>query len=83
MGRSTRLRIRLLGREAAAAALVEPLGAGGIAVEPADLATVIDESQHYPYFVQVWGEALWDAVSAAAAPVVTAGTVEKAASRDS
>ena len=56
VGRSEELRIRLLDRAAAEAALVEPLKASGIAIEPEALAAVIDESQRYPYFVQVWGE---------------------------
>ena len=79
VGRSEELRIRLLERGAAEAALVEPLKASGIAIEPEALATVIEESQRYPYFVQVWGGALSRAVSAAGAPArITPETVEAA-----
>ena len=78
VGRSRELRIRLLERTAAAAALVEPLKASGIAIEPEALAAVIDESQRYPYFVQVWGDALLEAATADGAAAITPKTIEAA-----
>ena len=39
-------------------ALVGPLQDKGIGFDPDALARVVDESQHYPYFIQLWGEAL-------------------------
>ena len=39
-------------------ALVGPLQDKGIGFDPDALARVVDESQHYPYFIQLWGKAL-------------------------
>ena len=54
-----RLGIGLLSDAAARAALVEPLVAHGKEIDADALATVIDDSQRYPYFIQLWGDALW------------------------
>ena len=78
MGRSRELRIRLLDRASAEAALVEPLRAGGLDIKPKALAAVIAASQHYPYFIQVWGDALFEAAAAASAAAITPETVEAA-----
>ena len=53
--RSAEMRIRLLDRDAAEAALVESLCANGISIDQDVLAAVIDASQRYPYFIQEWG----------------------------
>ena len=52
-----------IGRLSAAAvreALVEPLGAHGASIDTDALDSVVEHSQHYAYFVQLWGEALWN-----------------------
>ena len=54
-----RLGIGLLGATAARAALVEPLAAHGVGIDAGALDTVVEDSQRYPYFIQVWGRALW------------------------
>ena len=54
-----RLGIGLLSEAAARAALVEPLAAHGESIDADALAMVVEESQRYPYFIQLWGEALW------------------------
>ena len=54
-----RLGIGLLSDAAARAALVEPLATHGVSVDAATLDAVVDDSQGYPYFIQVWGRALW------------------------
>ena len=54
-----RLGIGLLSDAAARAALVEPLAAHGVGIETDALAAVVEDSQRYPYFIQLWGEALW------------------------
>ena len=54
-----RLGIGLLGATAARAALVEPLAAHGVGIDADALDTVVEGSQRYPYFIQVWGRALW------------------------
>ena len=53
------LGIGRLDAEAARAALVEPLGANGVRIDPPALEAVVDDSQRYPYFIQLWGDALW------------------------
>ena len=57
-GRAEKLGIGRLNRAATAEALVKPLAGKGIAVDENALAAVVDESQCYPYFIQVWGKAL-------------------------
>ena len=52
-----RLGIGLLSDAAARAALVEPLAAHDEGIDADALATVVDDSQCYPYFIQLWGEA--------------------------
>ena len=54
-----RLGIGLLSAAAAGAALVEPLAAHGVSIDAGALDAVVEHSQRYPYFIQLWGEALW------------------------
>ena len=54
-----RLGIGLLSDTAARAALVEPLEAHGVTIDAEALDEVVEGSQHYPYFIQIWGRALW------------------------
>ena len=54
-----RLGIGLLSDAAARAALVEPLAAHGVSIDADTLDVVVEDSQRYPYFIQVWGRALW------------------------
>ena len=63
-----RLGVGLLSDAAARAALVEPLAARGEGIDAAALATVVEYSQRYPYFIQLWGEALWNDFWPAARP---------------
>ncbi len=67
-----RLGIGLLSAAAARAALVEPLAAHGVGIDDDALATVEEGSQRYPYFVQLWGEALWEQRLATGATRLTA-----------
>ncbi len=55
-----RLGIGLLSDGATRAALVEPLAAHGVDIDAGALDAVVERSQRYPYFIQLWGEALWD-----------------------
>ena len=55
-----RLGIGLLSIAAACAALVGPLTDHGVCIDNDALDAVVEDSQRYPYFVQVWGRALWD-----------------------
>ena len=67
-----RLGIGLLSGAAARAALVEPLAEHGVQIDAAALDAVVAGSQRYPYFVQLWGEALWDRRLATGAARLTA-----------
>ena len=67
-----RLGIGLLSDAAARAALVEPLAAHGEGIDADALATVVENSQRYPYFIQLWGEALWKRLLATGASRLTA-----------
>ena len=54
-----RLGVGRLSKDAARKALQEPLKEDGARLDEDALEKVVDESQCYPYFVQLWGEALW------------------------
>ena len=54
-----RLGIGLLSDAAARAALVKPLTDHGVGIDADVLDVVVEDSQRYPYFIQVWGRALW------------------------
>ena len=44
---------------AAREALTKPLAGANVAIEECALRAVVDHSQRYSYFIQVWGDALW------------------------
>ena len=73
-----RLGIGLLSDAAARAALAEPLAAYGVDIDTAALAAVVEDSQRYPYFIQLWGEALWDQRLATGAIRLTAAHADAA-----
>ena len=58
--RSHVIGIARLNAQATADAIVKPLNEHGIKIDDTTLAQVVEDSQHYPYFIQLWGEALWD-----------------------
>ena len=62
--RSELLPIGRLDAAATADALRVPLEGEKVAVDESALAKVVVASQGYPYFVQLWGEALWGRVVA-------------------
>ena len=53
------LGIGRLSEEAAQRALAEPLDVHGVDIDADALAQVVAQSQCYPYFIQLWGDALW------------------------
>ena len=73
-----RLGIGRLGEAAAREALVEPLAAHGTGIDADALDTVSEDSQYYPYFIQLWGEALWERHLATSATLLTAAHVAEA-----
>ncbi len=60
--RSEILPIGRLSAKATAEALTTPLAQWSVAFEPDALAAVVDDSQCYPYFIQLWGRALCGAL---------------------
>ena len=58
--RSDVIGIGRLDAQATADAIVKPLNEHGIEIDDNTLAQVVEDSQHYPYFIQLWGAALWD-----------------------
>ena len=72
------LGIGLLSEAAAREALVEPLAAHGTGIDTDALDTVSEDSQCYPYFIQLWGEALWERHLATSATLLTAAHVAEA-----
>jgi len=62
--KSRRFPLGLLGEAETREAFEEPLLERGITVEPEVLAHVVEESQGYPAFIQMLGEALWEALPA-------------------
>jgi AAA ATPase domain len=69
------LALRPEGRDepsAAALALIKPAADTGIAFEPAVAQQVAADVDGYPYFIQKYGEALWDAADAADLDAITA-----------
>ena len=75
-----RLGIGLLSDAAARAALAEPLAAHGVDIDDDALAAVVEDSQCYPYFVQLWGDALWKRHLAAGAIRLTSAHADRALS---
>ena len=70
------LGIGRLSEEAAKQALTEPLHAHGVDIDAEALAYVVAQSQRYPYFVQLWGDALWQRHLATGAATIAAELAE-------
>ena len=62
--RSEKVGIGRLTPTAAREALTTPLNEEGVGVEPNVLAHIVQDSQRYPFFLQLWGKALWREVYA-------------------
>ena len=58
-GRGTRIRVGRLKDAAAAEAIRVPLGQHGVSVAGEVLDSVVRDCHGYPYFTQVWGDAIW------------------------
>ena len=48
-----------LDEQAAADAISKPLAEQGIQITDAALSLIVEDSQCYPYFLQVWGKSIW------------------------
>ncbi len=73
-----RLGIGGLSDAATRTAVDEPLAAHGVGIDTDALDAVVEHSQRYPYFVQLWGEALWDGHLATGAARLTAAHADAA-----
>ena len=80
--RAEKLGIGRLDAAAAALALVRPLAeeVPAIMFDDGALAHVVEESQRYPYFLQLWGAALWAAARSRTATRIDGSLVADAAS---
>ena len=76
--RSKKLRIGRLDEQSAAEAISVPLQRGGISIEEDALFRVVEDAQRYPYFLQQWGSALWDAAKERDADRLTGADAEQA-----
>ena len=81
--RAEMLSVGRLSATATEEAIRRPLAAEGIEIEAEALDRIVRESHGYPFFVQVWGQEVWDGVRqpSAADPTATATVVEAAAPR--
>ena len=75
-----RIGVGLLDAEAAKDAIEKPLAehvwrqadpASRLQIEPAALDALVEDSQGYPHFLQLWGSALWDQAAARGAEALT------------
>ena len=64
---------------AAAEALTKPMAAQDppISFTEAALGRVVESSQHYPYFLQLWGAALWNEARDTGAEVVDSALMDR------
>ena len=58
--RAQKIGLGRLDPESAAAAISLPLKKDGITITRDALDQVVEDSQHYPFFIQQWGRALWN-----------------------
>ena len=75
--RSEMLGIGRLNEEGAAEAISIPLQQDGISIEEGALSRAVKDAQCYPYFLQLWGRALWDAAAERDADRLTNVDVEQ------
>lgn len=78
IGRALSLDIGLLAAEEAAAAIREPLAAAGIQIDDDALQTAVEDSQRYPFFLQLWGKYLWDLAKEGGVKQLTVADVQRA-----
>ena len=67
-----------LDTSAARDALAKPMAEHDVAFDARALETVVEHSQGYSYFIQLWGDALWQRHSDTGEAAVTADTVDAA-----
>ena len=70
------LGIGRLSEEAAKQALTEPLNAHDVNIAEDALGFAVAQSQRYPHFIQLWGDALWQRLLASGAATIGAEDAE-------
>ena len=75
------LSIGLLDQADAELAIAEPLKRDGIAFHPDALRYAAEDSQRYPYFLQLWGQALWDLANENGVATLTMSNAQSAKPR--
>ena len=78
---SGRLGVGRLNDAATRQALREPLRRHDVRIAEDGLGKVVEECQRYPYFIQLWGEALWQRRLTTGATTLTDGHVDAVRSR--
>ena len=76
--RAEDLGLGLLEQSEAERAIRVPLAEDGIDINDDALAFAVDEAQRYPYFLQSWGRALWDAAMTQGKPQLSLQDAEGA-----
>ena len=71
----------LLSRQEAREALQRPFEKEGWKIAPQSLEEVVADSQGYPYFVQMWGEELWESAAGVESREIGDGEVARARRR--
>ena len=77
-GRARKLGIGRLTPDATAQALARPLTNKNVEFDPDALDAVVEDCQGYPYFTQVWGQALCEALVERRAPRISLDIVARA-----
>ena len=76
--RAQKLGIGRLDEAAAGEALTRPFAEQGLRFADATLRQVVGESQCYPYFIQLWGQALWTQAQQRGAGIIDAQLLDRA-----
>ena len=78
MERAKHIGLARISREAAAEAMRVPVEKGGRKIDAEVLDTVAQEANCYPFFLQCWGHALWEAASAQGRDFIAPRDIEDA-----
>ena len=74
--RGRRLPVGLLSNGEAHSVLAHPLAQAGVAAKEPALAALVQAADNYPFFLQLYGEAVWNALQRSAAAVLSTAHVE-------
>lgn len=77
--RGVRLPLERLGREDSARAVAQPLSKNGIETTANALDAIVDDAQGYPFFLQCWGERVWQKAKETGADTIDRPVVQAVA----